>query len=555
MSQQYWTRWHRRSVSRRRVLVASTGGLAAAFLAACGRTEKGRSTSGEARPSGTVSVATTVTPGRYTTAPRTGKTREAMTIAVAGLPATMDPAKELSNVGTRVSYSIYDTLIRRDFFDTNKHLPWLASARERMDDLTLVLKLRDGVTFHNGDKLTAEDVKYTFDRHQNDPDLVEAKGYFESFDTVEVVDASTVKITTKAPDPLLEKRLASWASWIVPRAHIEKVGVDAFRKNGMGTGPYKVSRFDSDNQLVLERWDGYWDEKVPVKRVTFRVIPEVATRVTALLNGEAQIITNIPPDQTKTLQGNASVELRDIPLANMHTLYYNAKHPTLKSEKLRQALNLGIDRKLLVDTLWNGRAVLTRSHQFEEYGPLYNPHRPFLPYDKARAKALVTESGYKGETITYRTQAAYYTNGLQAGEAIVAMWKEIGINAQIWLVGPSDRLVPEELNVANHSNSSILADPDGAFWRIWGSANSIQKNYWTPADPEFNKLGQEARSILDEKKRYENYQKMLDIWEKEAPGTVLYIPVENYGVSKEVNWSPYPFYYMDLRAYNLSFNK
>jgi peptide/nickel transport system substrate-binding protein len=276
--------------------------------------------------------------------------------------------------------------------------------------------------------------------------------------------------------------------------------------------------------------------------------------VTALLNGEAQIITNIPPDQVKTLSEAPNVEVRDVPLANMHVLRYNTKHPVMKSEKLRQALNLGIDRKLLVDTLWNGRAVLTRGHQFDEYGQLYNANRPFLPFDVAKAKQLVAESGYKGETITYRTQGDYYTNGMAAGQAIIAMWKEIGVKAEIMLVTAGDKEDPATSMVVNWSNSSVLADPDGAFWRTWGKETSVQKTYWTP-DPSFNTLGEEARTILDVKKRYENYQKMYDIWEREAPGTVLYIPVENYGVSKDVNWSPYPFYYMDLRAYNLSFNK
>lgn len=541
-------------LTRRRFLALGLGGLGAAtvasLLAACG----GADSSG-AQPTGAARTASPATgAGGYTYAPKTGKTRETMTVGVQGLPGGLDPANELSNVGTRVTYSVYDTLLRRDFLDNNKLVPALATSWQRVGDTALELKLRPGVTFHNGDPLTAEDVKFTFDRitRQGSP-LAEAQGYFSGFKVVEAVDAATVRIETKQPDPLLEQRLASWASWIVPKGYIERVGEEEFAKNGMGSGPYRVVRLAPKDQLVLERHDGYWDEKPPVRQLIFRVIPENAARVTALINNEVQIITNVPPDQVNTLQGAQNVEMRDVPLANAHVLRYNAKHPVLQSEKLRQALNLGIDRKLLIDTLWNGRAVQMRGHQFEEYGPLYNPNRPFTPYDRERARALVAESGYQGESIGYRTQADYYTNGLQAGEAIVAMWKAIGINAEIKLVSSGDREVPAEAMVANWSNSSILADPDGCLWRSWGKESGVQKNYWTPADPEFNRLGEEARTSLDTQKRYANYQQMLDIWEKEAPGTVLYIPVENYGVNKEVNWSPYPFYYSDFRAYNLSF--
>lgn len=566
-----------RMLTRRRFVVLGAGGLAAtamgALLAACGgatSTATAPAQPGAAAPAaagasptassgtGTAAVTTAATSGSatYGPAPKTGKTREALLVGVQGLPGGLDPANELSNVGTRVTYNIYDTLLRRDFFDNNKLVPALATSWRRVGDTTLELKLREGVTFHNGAPLTAEDVKFTFDRI-NKPDsiLSDAQGYFATFKEVQAVDTLSVRIETKQPDPLLEQRLASWASWIVPKAHIEKVGEKEFAQQAIGTGPYKVVRLAAKDQLVLERFDGYWDEKPPVKQLIFKVIPENATRVTALLNNEVQIITNIPPDQVRTIQGAANVDLRDIPLANMHVLRYNTKHAVLKSEQLRQAMNLGIDRKLLIDTLWGGRAVQLRGHQFPEYGPLYNPNRPFTPYDKERARALVVESGYKGETITYRTEADYYTNGLQAGEAIVAMWKEIGINAQIKLVSSGDKVVPAEEMVANWSNSSVLADPDGCFWRSWGQNTSVQKNYWTPDDPEFNRLGQEGRSILDVQRRFDIYQRLLDIWEKEAPGTVLYVPVENYGVSKDVNWSPYPFYYSDFRAYNLSFKK
>lgn len=554
-------------LTRRRLLAVGLGGLAAgaasSLLAACGASgggAAGGSSGGGNAPTPGQAGASPVVPGsgavRYGYAPKTGKTRETLTVGVQGLPGGLDPAAELSNVGTRVTYNVYDTLIRRDFLDGNKLVPALALSWQRVGDTALELKLRPNVTFHNGDPLTAEDVKYTFDRMTKPgSQLAEAQGYFSVFKSVEALDPLTVRIETKGPDPLIEQRLASWASWIVPKAYIERVGDEEFARNGIGTGPYKVVRLAPKDQLVLERYAGYWDEQPVVKGLTFRVIPENATRVTALVNNEVQIITNIPPDQVKTLQGAPTVEIRDVPLANMHVLRYNAKHPVLQSQGLRQAMNLGIDRKLLIDTLWGGRAVQLRGHQFEEYGPLYNPGRPYTPYDPTRAKVLVGESGYKGDTITYRTQADYYTNGLQAAEAIIAMWKAIGLNAEIKLVGSGDREVPAETMVANWSNSSILADPDGALWRSWGKESATQKNYWTPADPEFNRLGEEARATLDGKRRAENYQKMLDIWEREAPGTVLYVPVENYGVNKEVNWSPYPFYYSDFRAYNLSFNK
>jgi peptide/nickel transport system substrate-binding protein len=544
-----------RGITRRRLLAAGAGGLGAAVLAACGSSEKSSEAPGGGQTASGAAPPTKA--GGYTYAPKTGRTREALTVGVAAIAGGLDPTRELSNVGQRQSYIIYDTLIRRQFLEGDKLAPALALSWERPDELSFVLKLRDGVTWHNGDPFTAEDVKYTFERiYKPDSPLVEARGMYDTFDQLDAVDRLTVRIRTKAPEPVIEKRLSNYGSWIVPKVFIEKNGGDEkFGQFGVGTGPFKAVRFEANNQLVMERNDSYWEEPSPLKKLTYKVIPEVSTRVTSLLNGETQMITNVPPDQVRTLQGGATVDIRDTPLVSLHVLRYNANDPVLKDVRIRQAMNLAIDRRLLIDTLWNGKAGESRSHQYEEYGALYNPNRPFLPHDPARAKALVAESGYRGDAITYRTQADYYTNGLQAAQAIVEMWKGVGLNAQLLLQQPGDRITPADVMVNNWSNTSRFADPDGALWIYWGRGSAVQKDLWPVADADFNRLGQEARTTLDERKRYDAYQRMLDIWEREAPGTVLYLPVENYGVSKEINWSPYTLYFMDFRAHNLSFNK
>lgn len=533
--------------TRRRVVgTGAAGGSAFLLSALFGQAAFAQDVSPEA------SSAEATPDGNY--APQTGFEREELIIGVQALPETLDPAQELSNVGSRVNWTPYDTLIRRDFLNGDVNVPHLASSWERVTDTVLELTLRNDVTFHNGEPFTADDVVFTFERlfsAAEDGPLVEAGTYFATFESVEKIDDFTVRITTKAPDPVLLNRLASWASWIVPKNHIETVGQDEFQRTGMGTGPFKFASFTPDNELVLERYDGFWGDLPPVKRIVFRVIPEVAARVTALVNEEVQLITNVPPDQVETLSGNDNVEIRDVVLSNIHVLVYNTNQPALQDKRLRQALNLGIDRQLLIDTIWNGTARAKHGHQFEEYGALYNADRPLTAYDPDRARQLVEESDYNGELIPYQTMAGYYTNADQAAQAIVPMWQDIGINAEVQINEESKS--GDERFVHTWSNSSILADPDGCITRSWGPGSNTQKQYWT-APEEFNNLANEARTTLDEQVRYDNYQRMLDIWEDEAPGTVLYDPAEFYGVHKSVNWSPYPLYNMDLRAYNLSFN-
>jgi peptide/nickel transport system substrate-binding protein len=487
--------------------------------------------------------------------------RPELIVAVQGIPDTLDPYQHLSNVGTRVTYSLFDHLLERQFRDgdppgTGSEIgPMLAESWERIDDLTLEMNLREDVLFHDGTPLTADDVVFTFERSLFDTpeEMLDAEGYVSTIAEIEAVDDHTVRFVTHEPDPLLEIRLTSWATWILPRDYYEEVGIEGFALEPIGTGPYRLVDLQPGNELVLEAFDDYWGGTPPVSRVTFRVIPEVSTRVAAVVSGEVHIATNIPPDQAATLEDAEDVQLQTVPLANVHLLRYNVNYPPLDDRTLRQAMNLAIDRELLVETLWSGMADVPRGHQFPEYGDMYNPDRPVPSYDPDRASELVEESDYDGEPIVFRVSPFYYTNGVQSAEAIVEMWNAVGINAEVDVRDNPYDEGPEAIMVTNWSNSSFVADPDGALWLRWGADYpGTQEFFWYPEDERFNELGAEARRTLDAEFRFDAYQTMLDIWEEEAPGTVLYIPHEIYGVRDGVQWTPYSFYYMDLRAENLS---
>lgn len=553
--------------TRRHLLIGSIA-LGSTLLAACGNQNEGTAVSPTRQTAG---VGSTPSPQSMPTAtpqatvasatPAVINQRPELRIGVQGLPPNLDPHQQLSNVGTRVTYSIFDYLIRRDFLSGPRPgngfqlVPWVAQEWKRLDDLTIEFTLRDDVTFHDGTKLTADDVVFTFERLlQNTPDtLREAASYFSTVAEVKALDSLRVRFVTKYPDPIFEKRISSWGGWLLPRAAYEKLGMDEFARRPIGTGPYRVAEFVPDDRLVLEPHDSYFGGKPTASRIIFKVIPEIQARVTALLAGEVDLITNVPPDQLPVLQRASDIDIRSIPLANCHVLRYNCNHPVLKDKRLRQALNLAINRELLVKTLWNGQAVLMRSHQFEDYGSLYNAQRPYLPYDPQRAKELVQASGYDGSTIRYNNKPGYYTLGNEAAQAIVEMWREIGIKAEVQLIDWAD-LPKEERMVGSWSNSNYLADPEGAFWLRWGPGTATQRDWWNPENPRFNELGEQQRRTLDQQFRYQAFQQALDIWEEEAPGTVLWIPIEHYAVRRTVRWTPYSFYYMDLRPDNLSFS-
>jgi peptide/nickel transport system substrate-binding protein len=483
-------------------------------------------------------------------------------IGVQGIPETLDPYQHLSNVGTRVTYSMFDHLLERQFREgdppgTGSEIgSMLAESWERIDELTLELQLRDDVLFHDGTPFTADDVKFTFERSLFDTpeEILDAEGYISTIREIEVVDDHTVRLHTHDPDPLLAMRLTSWATWILPKAYYEEVGMDGFEREPIGTGPYRMVEHVPGDRLVLEAFEDYWGGLPPAARVSFQVIPEVSTRVAALVSGEVDIITNVPPDQVPTIENASGANISSVPLANVHVLRYNTFYPPLDDRLLRKAMNLAIDRELLVETLWSGYAEVPHGHQFPEYGAMFNPDRPKPDYDPERAEELLEASGYEGEEIEFRVSPFYYTNGLESAQAIAEMWRAVGINATIEVRDNPYDEGPENIMVTNWSNSSFVADPDGALWLRWGADYpGTQRFFWYPEDPRFNELGAQARVTLDEDFRYEAYQEMLDIWEEEAPGTVLYIPHEIYGIRDGVDWLPYSFFYMDLRPGNLRF--
>jgi len=541
-------------------IAAAGSAAAAALLAACGSSGSGATDtpkSGGATTAPATSGATTgTTPASAPATTSGGKTIPELKVAVAALPDAMDPQESISNVGMRIHYFTFDTLIRRDFFNNNTLVPSLATEWKRTDDKTLEMTLRKDVVWHDGTPFTSADVKYTFDRIiGKDPKLeVASPGYFP-LTSVEALDDYRVKFVSTAVDPVMEKRFAGLGAQIIPAAYHKQVGADAFRLKSMGTGPYKLVEFVPGDHMTFESNDQYFGGAPAAKKVSVKVIGETATRMSALINGEIDIATNVPPDQLASLKTKSGGTIKQVPLANIHVLKFNMKAKPADNKFIRQAINLAIDRKTLTDALWTGNAIYTRGFQFEGE-ELYNANRPLTPYDPEKAKALLQQGGYANEPITYLAQSPnYYTFEKEAAQAIVDMWKQAGINGKLELVEGSVQgkaFMENTRQITTWSATSGTGDPDGYLWRNWGPDNAQQKNGWWTAESaaKYNQMGMQARSILDKAQRFDLYQQMLTEWETEAPGTTLYISKEAYGLKSTLDWTPYPLYYMDLRAYN-----
>lgn len=481
-------------------------------------------------------------------------TDKVLKVATATLPETLDANASVSNAGIQVYYNIYDTLIMRDTSaDEPTFLPGLAVSWEQVDDLVWEFKLRENVKFHDGTTLDAEDVCYSMNRviNQEKADYLTAYSYLLSnFEKFEAVDDLTVRAYTKNTEPLIENLLSDPNVGISSKEYCESVGLDESGLAPMTTAPYKVVSFDPGHSVVLERFDEYWGEAAPFARIEITCIPEIISRITALQNGEVDFITNIPPDQETMLAGNTNVNIIGGVLPMYHVYRLNMTNELMDDANLRAALDYAIDRDTLVNTIWLGKAEAATGYQFEQCGEYYLEGRENeIAYDLEKAKELIAASDYNGEVIQIYNQTDYYTYADLAAQAVMEMWKEIGVNAQLVEAESLSTFTNEEQTIRTWSNPLYYQDPMGVLERHWSPEGAQVNTGHFVATEEYTEQFKIARYSTDSEERKEALGNLFDYYRSETPFIYLYRPYESVAVSTTLNYK-IP---SNARAYTLGF--
>jgi peptide/nickel transport system substrate-binding protein len=472
----------------------------------------------------------------------------------------MEPMGENANRHSRVVYSIFETLIKMDQF-ANELRPGLAVSWRRLGGNQVEFILRQGVKFHDGGEMTSEDVVFSFGPErfmaQDSPGRVQAGQYLNIVEKVEADGPYKVIVTTKTPDPLIEKRFASRMSEIVSKSAYQKAGGwERWSQKPIGTGPYKIAALSLNNRLDLDRFDDYWGDKAPVERLSFIEVPELSSRIAGVRSGEFDIATEISPDQLPALERAEGVDVVGGPVENIYSLCFDTlSNPVLADKRLRRAILLAIDRDALVQSLFGGRTRAANSFQIESFGPLYMPELEKPLYDLDEAKRLVAESGYQGEPIVWKILPGYYTLEVTVSQAIEQMLKAAGLNIKLeikenWpqVSGPApDRAI------SNTSFGCYYQDPSGMLWRRLkpGAPLRTEKFFNMPA--RFDELGAVLESSLDEATRKEAYREMLEIISDDPVAAPLYVLPMFYVKRSGVIWRPGIREELDFSKDNLSF--
>jgi peptide/nickel transport system substrate-binding protein len=329
-------------------------------------------------------------PGPAAAAPE-GQITSAQVIAIA--PRWFDPAEAEGIITPFIFYyALHDALVKP--MPGNPLTPCLAESwNASADGLTYEFALRKGVKFHNGDTLSAEDVKFSFERYRG----AAAKTFKERVSAIEVVDPLRVRIRLKHPWPdfLTFYGAATGAGWVVPKKYVEKVGDDGFKKHPIGAGPFKFVAYKPGVELALEAHDQFWRKTPGIKRLVFKSVPDESTRLAMVKRGET--------DLAAVFWGELAAEIKRTPGLTLKPTYppvstwlvfteqWDPKSPW-HDRRVRLAANLAIDREAINQAQTLGLSKVSASiipQGFEHSWPA-----PLYPFDPQKAKRLLAEAGY-----------------------------------------------------------------------------------------------------------------------------------------------------------------
>ena len=458
----------------------------------------------------------------------TGASAQTIGIAIGSEPTTLDPQLRDDGGERQVTDNIFETLMVRDAEGTLS--PGLAAEEPRqIDDTTWEVTLREGVAFQNGEPFDAEAAAFSVNRIIGPEFNSEQGSYFNTIAGAEAVDARTLRITTSGPDPILPARLY-WLKMVPPVAAAE----EGFAENPVGTGPYRFESWSRGSSITLAANPDYWGGEPAIDEAEFRFVPEFGTRLSSLLSGEVDLITNLLPEFVEQVPQSFSITGVELPI-----IILSDANEGLADVRVRQALNYAVDKEALAEALFAGYADVMQGQLLAPSFFGFNPDIPGYPYDPERARALIAEAGAEGVEVDLIGTSGRWLKDRELIEAVAAAWEEVGVtpNVQIVEFGEYldrffDREVRADAFFTVSSNELLDADrPFSAYYHKDGIGASNTND--AIAD-----LVTRARTEGDPAAREALYYEATQIAYDEALYVFLLNINDIYGASERLVWEP-----------------
>ena len=453
-------------------------------------------------------------------------------------PAGLDPHITPAHSSVRVYSKIYSTLVR---FDENMEITSdLAKEWDWKDDTTLVFQLREGVTFHNGDEVTAEDVIYSFERILDEETGSHIASYLGSIDSMEATDTYEVTFHLASPDATLLTNLTNSSAAIVNQAVVEENG--DLQQVAVGTGPFKLEEWVPDNRVTLSKNEDYYVEGQPaVDKLEYYTMVEEASRLSAVRTGEVDM-TTVTAQSAELLENEENVNVMDFQTLEYSYVGFDMNHEILSNQKVRQALSLATNREAIADIVWNGQATVSGpiAPSMGNWSIDVKEH-DLYSNDLDQARQLLEEAGYGDGFEIEITAASTYADMIDTAQILQQQWAEIGVDASIKQVDWG-----EYIDIWSNTSADVLvgrngsgSDPDRAMNYFFNSEGSA--NVWGYADEAYDEIVTNGKTTIDDEKRQEIYVEAQNHLLEQSPNLFLVSPKNYVAVRDSVeNYQPYP---------------
>jgi len=462
-----------------------------------------------------------------------------LVIIQASNPSTLNPNEGMEIETVNVTLQISDGLVRTT--ETMGIEPALATDWEMLDSLTWKFYLRRGVEFHNGEKFTAEDVKFTIDRILDPALYSKLRSYIEPISEVQIQDDYAVIVRLWRPYALLLRQLANVL--IIPKNTFERMTPREFGHNPVGTGPFKFAGWVRDQEVILEAFDDHWRGRPNIDKLVFRSIAEPAARVELLTNGVADIIASFPLDQIDAVEKNPSASIVTATGLTQVFLVMNAFHAPFNDIIMRKAILYSLNPQEIVDTVLKGYGAVNAG----PFAPLSFGHNPYLEpygYHPNEAMPLVAEGGCACGYV--EVELVYQDGGGVSGvddEIARIVAKQLRQGGIFVTLRPSEKDIftsdilkeggAPHLMLATHRDRIGDADSILGFW--YDSARRAPYYHSRRLD----QLIQQSLTILDPSQRLKKLHEIAEYMYSNASVGFLVTIDLLFGVNNRVrNWKP-----------------
>ena len=467
-------------------------------------------------------------------------------------PDALDPTISRAYTGRLVFAALCDKLF--DVTPELKIVPQLATGYEwGPDHKSIVIKLRPGVRFQDGEPFNAEAVKFNIERHQTTPGSFR-KSEIAEIQSVEVVNDLTVRFHLSQPlVPLLAALTDRAGMMVSPKA--AKASGDKFGTQPVCAGPYKFVQRVAQGKIVLEKVVDYWDQKsFAIDRVEFVPITDSSSRVASLRSGDLQMIERVSPTDLAEIRGDSKLKVTGIPELGYQMIPLNVangpKSKAFSDVRVRQALDLAIDRETLVKTVFGGEYIA--GNQFiSPANPYYDKKVPVAKRDLARARQLLKDAGQPSFSFTLVVPPE--RDRQEASLILQAMWAEAGITANLQTQENVTMLQSGRKGdfEAYFTFWSGRPDPDGNVYTFATCKGAQNDQHYCNTDVDA--LLTKARQVAEPAERKKLYDQATEIMAKEVPRLILWHRRVFTGFSTRVSgFTPYPDGIIRLRGLKLS---